>query len=132
MEPKTYIRYGEAFKRQVVHEIETGKFEGATAAAKAYSIKGAATIARWIKAYGRPETMPRRITITTAEEQDEAKQLRKRVAQLEKALADAHMAGLLGECYLDIACRELGEPVEDFKKKSATRLSGRPGKGAAK
>jgi len=41
MKERQYVRYGEAFKRQVVAEIEGGKFAGAATAARAYGIGGA-------------------------------------------------------------------------------------------
>jgi transposase-like protein len=126
MKPSETIRYSEAFKQQVVSEIEAGKHSGVYAAAKAYGIKGAATVTSWLRRYGRADLMPRRVTITTMSEQDEKKALKDRVRQLEKALADSHMKGMLDEAYLEIACRRLGLDVADFKKKSVTKLSQKP------
>jgi transposase-like protein len=123
MESNTYVRYGESFKRQVVHEIETGKFSGATAASRAYGIKGTVTVSRWLRQYGRKDLTARRISITTMDQQDETKELRKRVRELEKALADSYMSGLLKESYLEIACERIGVDVESFKKKHVTGLS---------
>lgn len=124
METKSYIRYGEAFKRQVVHEIEIGKFSGANAASRAYGIKGSKTVRAWLRHYGREDLTPRRISITTMDQQDETKELRKRVRELEKALADSYMSGLLKESYLEMACERIGTDVESFKKKHVTGLSG--------
>jgi hypothetical protein len=51
-------------------------------------------------------------------EVSEAKRLRKRVRELEKALADANIDARLAEGYLEIACELAGiEDVEEFKKK---------------
>lgn len=124
METNSYVRYGEAFKRQVVHEIESGKFSGAFAAARAYGIKGSETVTNWLRTYGREDLLPKKISITTVNELDENKQLKQRVTQLEKALADSYMSGLLRESYLEIACEQMGIAVEEFKKKHVTRLSG--------
>lgn len=120
------VRYSEAFKQQVISELEAGKFNGPFAAARAYGIRGTATINGWLRKYGRRDLMPRRITITTMTEQDEAKALKKRVRELEKALADTHMKELLGEAYLEIACKRLGLEVEEFKKKAAMTRSETP------
>ena len=120
------VRYSEAFKQQVISELEAGKFRGPFAAARAYGIRGTGTIDGWLRKYGRRDLMPRRVTITTMEEQDEAKALKKRVRELEKALADTHMKELLGEAYLDIACQRLGLEVEEFKKKAAMKRSEPP------
>lgn len=126
MNEKKTIRYSEAFKLNVVGEIEAGKFSGAYAAAKAYQIRGAETVAGWLRRYGRTDLMRRKVLITTMEEHDEKKALQKRVRELEKALADAHMKGLLDEAYLGIACDRLGTDPSEFKKKAVTKLSTGP------
>lgn len=126
MKRKETIRYSEAFKHQVISELESGKFSSPFAATRAYGIRGRATVAAWLRKYGRSDLMSRRMTITTMAEEDEKKALQKRVRDLEKALADTHMKELLGEAYLEIACKRLGEPVEEFKKKAAMRGSETP------
>lgn len=126
MKPSETTRYSEAFKLQVISELEAGKFKGPDAAARAYGIRGSGTVSGWLRKYGRSDLMPRRVTITTMAEQDENKALKKRVRDLEKALADTHMKELLGEAYLEIACRRLGLDVEEFKKKAAMKRSERP------
>ena len=117
MKQNEAVRYSEAFKQQVISELEAGKFSGAFAAARAYGIRGRGTINGWLCKYGRGDLMPRRVTITTMAEKDEAKALKQRVRELEKALADTHMKELLGEAYLEIACQRLGMDLEEFKKK---------------
>ncbi len=126
MKPSETVRYSEAFKHQVVSEVEAGKFSGPFAAARAYGIRGRDTVSRWLRKYGRSDLMPRRMTITTMAEQDEKKALQKRVRDLEKALADTHMKELLGEAYLELACKRLGQEVEEFKKKAAMPPSKAP------
>ena len=126
MKPSETIRYSEAFKHQIIGELEAGKFRGPAAAARAYGIRGAATVVQWLRKYGRRDLMPRHVTITTMAEQDEKKILQQRVRALEKALADTHMKELLGEAYLDIACKRLGLEVEEFKKKAAMTRSEPP------
>lgn len=123
---KEVIRYAEAFKRQIVSEIESGRHSGAHAASRAYGIRGSRTVERWLRRYGNADKLPRRVTITTMKEEDERIVLKKRVRELEGALADACMKGLLGESYLEIACERLGMDAQAFKKKHVTRLSGAP------
>ena len=89
------------------------------------------TIGAWLRKYGRHDLMPRRLTITTMAEEDETKALKKRVRDLERALSDAHMKEVLGEAYLEIACKRLGLDVDEFKKKAAMlrsppRTNGQP------
>jgi len=126
MKQNEAVRYSEAFKQQVISELEAGKFSGAFAAARAYGIRGRGTIYGWLRKYGRGDLMARRVTITTMAEQDEAKALKQRVRELEKALADTHMKELLGEAYLEIACQRLGMDLEEFKKKAAMMQSEPP------
>jgi len=126
MKQNEAVRYSEAFKQQVISELEAGKYSGAFAAARAYGIRGRGTINGWLRKYGRGDLMPRRVTITTMVEEDKAKALKQRVRELEKALADTHMKELLGEAYLEIACQRLGLDVEEFKKKAAMTQSETP------
>jgi hypothetical protein len=72
------------------------------------------------------DLIPRQVTISTVEQKDEVKALRERVRKLERALADAHMKGLLEESYLEIACEQLGLDPTAFKKKYVTNLSEGP------
>lgn len=127
MKPSETVRYSEAFKQQVIQELEAGRHNGPCAAARAYGIRGGNTVQSWLRRYGRSDLMRRKVTITTMEEQDQKKALEARVRQLEKALAESHMKGMLDDAYLEIACERLGIEVADFKKKHVTKLSSGPG-----
>jgi transposase-like protein len=117
------IRYSEAFKSQVLRELEAGKFESVVSAARAYGLSGVGTIRYWARKYGKTHLQGRVIRVETAKEIDEVRELRKRVRELEKALADAHIDSKLGAAYLKIACRNAGiADVEGFKKKHAGKL----------
>ena len=112
------IRYSEAFKQHVVRELGDGKFPSMGAAARAYGIGGAMTIQRWLRRYGRTDLLGKVIRVETPKEVSEVKQLRQRVRNLEKALADAHLDMKLGDAYLRLACQSAGiEDVDAFKKK---------------
>jgi len=114
------IRYSEAFKLQVLREIEAGRFETRAAAYRAYGIRGCGTIERWAAEYGKNHLIGKVIRVETPKEVSELRALRKRVRDLEKALADERLDHMLSDAYLDIACRAAGiEDVEDFKKKHA-------------
>lgn len=122
MELRETVRYSEAFKMQVVQGIESGRFRNMHAASKAYGIKGSETIKRWLRQYGDPDKLPKLIKVMSMKEIDESAELKKRVKDLEKALADAYMKGLLSESYLEIACEDMGADIDEFKKKHATDL----------
>jgi transposase len=61
MKTKQNIRYSEAFKHQVVEQIESGKFRNIAEANRAYGIKGAITVRRWLEAYGSGQCLPKLI-----------------------------------------------------------------------
>lgn len=119
----TTIRYSEAFRKQVVDEIARGKFSSAYKAQRAYGIRGSETVVKWIKKYGREDLLPKRIRIETMKEIDQLQAARKRIKELETALADAHIDYCLEKAFLDIACERLEVPPEDFKKKHGLTLS---------
>lgn len=120
---RTILRYSEAFKRQVVEELERGKLTTISEANRVYGIRGAATVTQWIRKYGSEGLLPKKVKVETLKERDELKEARKRIRQLEAALADAHIDCSLGDSYLKIACERLGINVSDFKKKNAMTLS---------
>ncbi len=115
--------YSEAFKRQVVGELERGKHVSIDAARRAYGIGGAATVTKWVRKYGREELLPKRVRIETLKERDELKEARKRIRELEAAVADAHIDYCLEKGFLQAACERLGVDMESFKKKHAMTLS---------
>jgi transposase-like protein len=117
------IRYSEAFKLQVLRELEEGRFETKEAAKRAYGIGGQGTIEGWAAKYEKSHVLGKVIRVEKAKEVNEGRELRKRVSNLEKALSDAHLKGRFDEAYLRIACRVAGiEDVDDFKKKHAGKL----------
>jgi len=120
---KGTVRYSEAFKLKVLRELEEGRFGTWSAAARAYGIRGMGTIGNWARRSGKTHLMGKVLRVETAKEINETQELRKRVRELEKALADAHLKGRFDEAYLRIACRRAGiDDVEDFKKKHAGSL----------
>lgn len=119
----TAVRYSEAFKLQVLRELEEGRFSSRGAAARTYGIRGNGTIGYWARKYGKSHILGKVIRVETPEEIDETRALRKRVRDLEKALSDAHLKGMFDDAYLKIACRAAGvDDVEGFKKKHAGKV----------
>jgi len=119
----TRVRYSDAFKRQIVDEVERGRHGSLNGVAQAYGIGGMSTIARWIRQYGREELLPKNVRVETLKERDKLKEARKRIRELEAAVADAHMDYCLERGFLRVACERLGEEPEVFKKKHAMTLS---------
>ena len=50
---KNIVRYSDAFKIQVVSELESGKFKCIFEARKRYAIRGVGTVENWIRKYGK-------------------------------------------------------------------------------
>ena len=112
------IRYSEAFKREVVREVEQAELTYAEAQRK-YGIKGEMTVGRWVRRYGNG-TRGKVIRVEKPEEINELQRLKERVRALESALADANIDVALERAYTRIACERAGiKDVEAFKKKTA-------------
>jgi transposase-like protein len=116
---KKVVRYSEAFKQQVVSEVEEGRFGSPHEASKAYGIKGNATIYRWLREYGKSQLLRKVVRVEKQGEPGEIKRLKERVRQLESALSDAHIDGVLAESYYEILCERTGTDPMAFKKKHA-------------
>lgn len=119
----TTIRYSEAFKLEVIDSLSHCKYKTIADAKRAFGITGCGTVENWIVKYGREELLSKRIRIETVKERDEKQELKKRVKDLETALADAHIDSTLESAFLEIACERLGVDLATFKKKHALTLS---------
>jgi transposase-like protein len=115
------IRYSKGFKMQCVREVETGK-NCAYAVQRKYKIKGTATVMRWVRQLGSGR-YGKIIRVEKAHEVNETSQLRGELRRVKEALADTHMELALEQAFLAVACEELDQDVEGFKKKHA---GGRP------
>jgi transposase-like protein len=115
---KPSVRYSEAFKMQVVRELEEGQvcFEEIR---RKYGIGGCETVQGWVRQYGNG-TLGKVIRVETPKEIDQLKTLRERVKRLESLLADTSLELALERQYTRLACERAGiEDVAEFKKKAA-------------
>jgi len=116
------IRYSEAFKMEVVRELEVGGLAFDDVAMK-YGIKGKVTVSRWVRRYGNG-TRGKVIRVERPGEINELKRLKARVRLLEASLADANIDAALERAYTRLACQRAGiTDVVEFKKKAG----GQPG-----
>jgi transposase-like protein len=111
------IRYSKGFKIQLVREVEAGK-ASAGALQRKYDIKGGATVMRWVRQLGSGR-YGKIIRVEQADEVNEASRLRAELRRAKEALADTHMALALEQAFLVVACEEMDQSVEAFKKKHA-------------
>jgi transposase-like protein len=120
-EIKPAVRYSEAFKMQVVRELEGGGINRDQLRRK-YGIGGCGNLQRWISQYGNG-SIGKIIRVQKPEEIDEKAQLKRRVRALEHALADSNIELALERQYVRLACERAGIPdVGEFKKKAAGQL----------
>lgn len=116
------IRYSEAFKMSVVHELEA-KGLAFEAVARKYGIRGAGTVQIWVRKYGNG-TRGKVIRVEKPEEIDQTKKLKERVRLLEQTVGSLHVELALERAYTNIACERAGiADVPAFKKKAG----GQPG-----
>ena len=122
MNKRQTLRYTECFKRQVVDEIEAGRFESAGEARRHYGIGGSTTVMKWIRRYGKNHLLPKVIIVQTPDEKREIERLRKELTQAKAALGDQQIRQWIVEKQLELAGREYGFEVEEFVKKNAGKL----------
>lgn len=104
-------RYSLAFKQQVVREYESGA--SAYSLCKKYGIGTSNSVKRWVKQYGRSGFRTEQVVIQTVEDQLEVKAMKKRIAELESALAEVVLENRLLKTTIEVA----GEALEmDLKK----------------
>jgi transposase-like protein len=116
-ERRVEIRYSEAFKMEVVRELEEGGLAFDAVSMK-YGIRGAMTVSKWVRKYGNG-TRGKVIRVEKTGEINELKRLTERVRKLESALADANIDAALERAYTRLACRRAGiTDVAEFKKKA--------------
>ncbi len=113
------IRYSHGFKMQAVREVENGEGSAWTVTRK-YNIKGTNTVMRWVRQFGSGK-YGKIIRVEKADELNEAARLRIQLRRAKEALADAHMELALEKAFLAVACEQLDQTVEGFKKKRAGR-----------
>ena len=111
------IRYSHAFKMQAVREVESGQ-KDTQAVRRKYDIKGAGTVMRWVRQFGSGK-YGKVIRVERPDEIIETARLRIQLRQAKEALADAHMELVLEKACLEVACEQMDETVEGFKKKHA-------------
>lgn len=118
MRQATVIRYSTSFKQQVIEDIEAGRFASIGQASEHYGIKGAATIKRWLRRYGQNHLCAKVVRVEKPDERDQISQLKKQIKQLKEALGQTQAENVVNQGFLKVACEQLGQDVDEFKKKA--------------
>jgi transposase len=115
--------YTEAFKIQLVKEVEGGRITQAEACRR-YGILGHSTIMKWIREYGRQrkfvENGGKRVVME--EREIELLHLRNENKALKQELEAARLKNVVWETLVEVAERELNIPI---RKKFGAKRSGR-------
>ena len=109
-------RYSQAFKQQVVREYEAGA--SIYQLLEKYGIGAHKTAERWVKQFGRSGYRSEKIVIQSPEDQVEFKAMKKRIEELEKALASAVLDNQMLKATLEVAEETFDI---DLKKRSAKK-----------
>jgi transposase len=117
------MRYSEAFKQQVVNELESGRFGSPHEASQAYGVDSG-SVKRWARQYGKGHLLRKVVRVEKQGEPGEIKRLKERIRSLEAALADKVMDQALDQAFFEILCERTGIEPEEFKKKHVGQASG--------
>ena len=113
---RSEIRYSEAFKLEVVRELERDALPFEQVRRKD-GIGGSWTVQKWVQKYGNG-SRGKVIRVEKPEEINEREQLKRRVRALERALADTNIDLALERQFTRLACERAGiKDVAEFKKK---------------
>jgi transposase-like protein len=126
MGERIILRYSECFKRQVVADLESGRFASVRQVRAHYQITGSTTVNTWLTRYGKSHLMAKVVRVEKPNEADQVLELKRQVASLQRALGQTQAENLLHAEYLKLACQRLGEEVEGFKKKCVGKPSTGP------
>lgn len=99
---RTIKRYSIGFKQKVVREIEN---EGTSVyeIRRRYNIKGAQTVQKWIRKFGKEHLLSTTIRIEMKDEKDRIKELEAEVKKLKIALADTVLARDVYKTTIEVA-----------------------------
>ena len=119
---KRVMRYSEAFKQQVVDELEAGRFGSPHEASLAYGVDSG-SVKRWARQYGKSHLLRKVVRVEKQDEPGEIKRLKARIRKLEAALADSVMDQALDQSFFEILCERTGTDADAFKKKHDGQVS---------
>jgi transposase-like protein len=118
---RTVTRYSEAFKQQVVQEVESG--QGSVQQLRRKYGLSANTIQYWIKRMGKLELLPTIIRVEKPDEANRIRELERQIRELKESLADTQVDYLIAKSQFEIVCEQQGLDPEEVKKKLKAKRS---------
>jgi len=122
MHERIVVRYSLSFKHQVVSELESGRFSSISQAKEHYGIRGAETIRNWLARYGRNHLCAKVVRVEKPDEKSQIQQLKMQIRRLKEALGQTQAENVINQEFLKIACEQMGQDLDAFKKKAGTEL----------
>lgn len=119
------IRYSRGFKIQLVREAEEDGMCPWRVSRK-YRVS-ASSVMKWVRELGSGKH-GKVIRVEKPGEVNELGRLRRELRTVKEALADAHVALAVEKAYVELACEQMGQKAEDWRKKQ----DGRPRTGRSK
>lgn len=101
---REFKRYSISFKKHVVEELENGS--SFSELQKKYDIRGAETIQKWVRSFGRNHLLNKTVRIETVDEKRRLKELEEENKRLKAALADSVVANHMLETLVKVANEE--------------------------
>ena len=126
MDQRIVVRYSMSFKRHVVEELESGRFSNISEVQKHYGIAGTATVRNWLIKYGRNHLCAKVVRVEKPNEKNQILQLKRQIKQLKEVLGQTQAENVINQEFLKIACEQMGQDIENFKKKVGTELFTKP------
>lgn len=121
-------KYSISFRRQVVEDLESGRFDSIESARVHYGIGGQGTVQKWLRKYGKNHLLPKVVIVEKPDEKNQIRELKQQVSKLEQALGQTQLEKVLETAFLKLACKDLDCDVDEFKKKVNTTRSTQPGR----
>ena len=125
MKQRKVFRYSEAFKHQVVAEIE---IEGASILSiqKKYGIGGSNTIQSWLIKFGKLHSLPKMIRVETPDEKQRIKSLEEELGKLKDALIDSQIGKVYAQSKFEVLCEQFDISKEEAEKLIKKKLKTKP------
>lgn len=114
-------RYSDAFKMEVVQQIESGRFSIHQAKVH-YGIPGSGTVANWLRRFGKLHLLSKVIRVEMPDQRDKMSSLEAENKRLKLLLADKLLERDIAIAELEVICEELGLNPVELKKKLGLKL----------
>lgn len=109
-------RYSDAFKMEVVQQIESGKMSIYQARVH-YGIPGGGTVSNWLRRFGKLHLLSKVIRVEMPDQRNRMKSLEEENKRLKLLLADKLLERDIAVAELEVICEELGLDLAELKKK---------------